>query len=65
MLLKLSSHLLKDGRPFKENAVAIIDSLLNSIRYFTISAKESKDERRDKKIWFPKLIMIKKAFDCL
>jgi hypothetical protein len=40
--MKLSDHLIKEGRPLKENLIALLDGLFTSVVRLTVYAKDSK-----------------------
>lgn len=73
--MKLSEHLIKEGRPLKENLVALLDCLFVSVIRLTEYAKDNKTNQNqnhrhhmmpnstgEKMIWFPILITIRRLF---
>ena len=53
LLMKFTSHLIKDGRPFQKNGLILLDCLFNSIRILSMQAKKIKDGNDRKAMFFP------------
>ena len=47
LLMKIIYHLLKEGRPLKENITQLLDCLFNSIKLSTMFAKDTRTDRND------------------
>ena len=66
LLIKLSNHLIKDGRPLQENCPMLLDCLLKSILFLTHQTKHAlKIHDQAKFNWFPNLIAIRRLLNCL